>query len=106
MNGEAKVSITFINQRTGQVARLDDFHLRPDLALRLVGQIEAALADLAPGQIKVRRRVTARGITLIDIDPNPSLRPRSPSAHLSTTFEQLYRRSAFRSSISSNQESG
>lgn len=91
MCDEAKVTISFINHRTGQVTRLDDVCLQPDLALRLVEQIEAVLADLAPGQVRVSRTVTTKGATIIDINLKPVTRQEAAGPKL--TFEQLYRRS-------------
>jgi hypothetical protein len=90
---EAKVTLSFINRRTSQMTRLDDFRLRPDLAVRLVEQIEALLADLAPGQARVSRTVTAKGATVIDLDLKPITQQEAQPAAAKPTFEQLYRRS-------------
>jgi hypothetical protein len=93
----AKVAIRLINRRTGQVTRFEDFRLQSDLAARLVEQIEAMLADLAPGQTRVTRTMAPGGATLIDIDLQPfeKLSRRSGPGRVqppNLTFEQRYRR--------------
>jgi hypothetical protein len=97
MNNKAKVTISLINQRTGQVTRFENLRLRSDLAIHLVEQIETLLADLAPGQIRITRSLAAGGVTVVDIDLRPLKKlgrrlaeDRAQPPNL--TFEQQYRR--------------
>ena len=97
MNNKAKVTISLINQRTGQVTRFENLRLRSDLAIHLVEQIETLLADLAPGQIRITRSLAASGVTVVDIDLRPleKLGRRLPGSRTqppNLTFEQRYRR--------------
>jgi hypothetical protein len=91
VNDAAKVTISLINRRSGQVTRLGIFCLQPDLALRLVEQIETVLAGLTPGRISLSRSVTTKGATVIDINLKPVTQREAAQPKL--TFEQLYRRS-------------